>query len=106
MDVNKLKDFKESQLTKEFFEVLRKHREVLKEQTVSLYEVGMGKAMETITKDIIYLNGYTQCLEDIVNLNQEVINDIIELYREKIRPILNSDPGIDFNRPNDLNKIN
>lgn len=90
MDKNKLKDFKESELTKEFFEILLKYREVLKETAVSCFETGVKTSRDDIANDIIYINGYTQCLLDIVNIDNEVINGIYEQHKEKIRPILNS----------------
>lgn len=104
MDKNKLRDFKESELTKDFFEVLRKKREILKEDVVSGYETGRSISRDDIANDIMYINGYSQCLQDVVNINQEVINDIITQHREKIRFISGSDSGSDNGRPDDLSE--
>lgn len=90
MDKNKLQDFKESGLTKEFFEILLRYREILKEDIVSVFETGQKVSRDDIANDLIYVNGYTQCLLDIVNINEEVINGIYEQHKEKIRPILSA----------------
>ena len=90
MDKNKLQDFKESGLTKEFFEILLRYREILKEDIVSVFETGQKVSRDDIANDLIYVNGYTQCLLDIVNINEEVINGIYEQHKEKIRPILST----------------
>ncbi len=106
MDNNKLRDFKESQLTKEFFEILRKKREITKEAVVNAFEAGKSVSRDDIANDVIYMNGYAQCLEDIVNIDNEVINDIINQYQDKVKSLFDPYTGFEFNRPNDPNKTN
>jgi hypothetical protein len=94
-----LEIFKESYLTKEFFEVLNKYRETLKENAVNAFEIGAKVSRDDIANDVIYLNGYTQCLQDIINIDSEVINDIINQYKKEVRPVLNTYREPEFIRP-------
>jgi hypothetical protein len=101
MEKKNLQIFKESSLTKEFFEVLNKYRETLKETAVAGYEAGKSVSRDDIANDIIYLNGYTQCLQDIINIDSEVINDIINQYKEEVRPIFDTYREPEFIGQND-----
>jgi hypothetical protein len=106
MEAKNLEIFRASYLTKEFFEVLSKYRETLKETAVAGYEAGKSVSRDDIANDIIYINGYSQCLHDIVNINEEVINDIITQFKEKVRPILDTYREPEFVRPDDSGETN